>query len=54
MDHPVPVVQEAQAASAATAMVAAHIQLEYHGEISQPLGTLNTLTCQTSIPAMAG
>lgn len=52
MDHPVPGVREAQAASVAIAMEAVHIQLECRGEISLPLGILNSQTCHTSIPAM--
>lgn len=53
LDRPVPGVREAQAASVVTAMAAVHIQLEYRGEISLPLGTLNSQTCHTSILAMA-
>lgn len=52
LDRPVPAVQEVQAASAATAMEAVHIPLEFHGEISLPLETLNSQTCHTSILAM--
>lgn len=53
LDHPVPGVREAQAALATTAMAAVHIQSEYRGEISLPLGTLNSQTCHTSILTMA-
>jgi len=53
VDHPVLGVREALAVLAAIAMVAVHIQLEYPGEISLPLGALNSQICHTSILAMA-